>query len=182
MFVHVQFVQWSLFLVHHGRGRWMHDRISMARPPGATLRIEYVKKKRNEFIMNISTSWSLELPTASLKPSSVEPFGQHTPILTATKLLKTDQYCGPMTHGQKFQQPCNIFQGTMTIRRCSTFWTNWQIETKNEKSRSRPVRTIFKHFHTVPKKNTQICCLCQPDGTTRVPTNAGLDLYEARSH
>ena len=41
------------------------------------------------------------------------------------------------------------------------------------------------HLHTFShccKKNTQICCLCQPDGTTRVPTNAGLDLYEARSH
>lgn len=172
MFVHVQ---WSLFLVHHGRGRWMHDqRISMARPPGATLRIEYFKKKRND-------CWSLELPTASLKPSSVEPCGQHTPILTATKLLKTDEYCGHMTHGQKFQQLCNIFQGTMTIQRCSTFWTNWQIETKNE-SREVVQSEPSSHMFTLFQKNTQICCLCQPDGTTRVPTNAGLDLYETRSH
>jgi len=100
------------------------------------------KKKRND-------CWSLELPTASLKPSSVEPCGQHTPILTATKLLKTDEYCGHMTHGQKFQQLCNIFQGTMTIQRCSTFWTNWQIETKNESRevvRSEPSSHIFTLF------------------------------------
>ena len=102
----------------------------------------FPKKKRND-------CWSLELPTASLKPSSVEPCGQHTPILTATKLLKTDEYCGHMTHGQKFQQLCNIFQGTMTIQRCSTFWTNWQIETKNESRevvRSEPSSHIFTLF------------------------------------
>ena len=173
MFVHVQ---WSLFLVHHGRGRWMHDqRISMARPPGATLRIEYFKKKN---VMTVGL-WKCQLPAWNPLPWS---------RVASTLRSSPQQNCWKRTNIAVTWHMGKSFNSSATSSRAP--WPSRGAPPSEQIDKLKQKMKVEKssgpnHLHTFShccKKNTQICCLCQPDGTTRVPTNAGLDLYETRSH
>ena len=119
--------------------------------------------------VELSTAWN-PLPwsrVASTLRSSPRQIAENWQILRWQNCKSFNSTCATFSTFSK--------ANAMTIQRCSTFWTIHRLTNWIKKC-----KIVLKHY--MFQNNTQIWCLYQPDGTTRVPTNAGLDLYEARSH